>query len=465
MEHNQKASQGPLPISSRIRPGHEEASILIVDDEESIRRTLGAILSDEGFSIQFAENGVTALKAIAEGMTAGKLPAAVILDIWMPGLDGLEVLARIKSDHPSLPVIMVSGHATIATAVKATRLGAVDFIEKPLDLNAIVQAVRRVLAAPQSQLGQSSALAATESSVAVHAAFDLSRLNRLVFNRQNMRGTKFPQRTLAHSALLYGQGLHSGKKSGLILEPLPPDSGIHFASVSETAIVPAHVDFVESTGFATTVRLEQTQAGTIEHLMSALSAYGVTNLLIKCNGEVPVIDGSAKEFCSLFEEVGVVEQPGDAFAIKVTTPVRIGNDKEFLLIEPSDDFTIDYTLRYPAPIGEQHFVFTLSGIESYKREIAGARTFGFVKDVGMLQQQGLALGGRFDNFVLLGEEGVINTTLRHPDEPVRHKILDAIGDLYLLGRRLQGKITAQMTGHSDNVKLAKQLALMLKADR
>jgi UDP-3-O-acyl N-acetylglucosamine deacetylase len=462
MEQNEKVSTYSAS-AAKGASAHAKGRVLVVDDEESIRRTLGAILSDEGYSVQFAEDGIAALRAIEQGAAAQALPSAVILDIWMPGMDGLEVLARLKALHPELPVIMVSGHATIATAVKATRLGAVDFIEKPLDLNAIVQAVKRVLSASPaaSQLLPGKLEAAALQ--AGHSALDRSRLNRLVFSRQTMRGQKFPQRTLANSALLYGQGLHSGKKSGLILEPLPADSGIHFASVSETAIVPAHVDFVESTGFATTVRLEQTQAGTIEHLMSALSAYGVTNLLIKCNGEVPVLDGSAKEFCALFDDVGVVDQAGDAYAIKVTEPVRIGNDKEFLLIEPADDFTIDYTLRYPAPIGEQHFVFTLSDVDSYKREISGARTFGFVKDVGMLQQQGLALGGRFDNFVLLGEEGVINTTLRYPNEQVRHKILDAIGDLYLLGRRLQGKITAQMTGHSDNVKLAQKLAGMLKA--
>jgi UDP-3-O-[3-hydroxymyristoyl] N-acetylglucosamine deacetylase len=462
MEQNEKVATFDSSASAKAVSASTAGRILVVDDEESIRRTLGAILSDEGYAVQFAEDGASALRVVAEGAAASALPSALILDIWMPGMDGLEVLARIKALHPELPVIMVSGHATIATAVKATRLGAVDFIEKPLDLNSIVQAVKRVLSAAPAP---SPVLPGKLEAAALQAGpggFDLSRLNRLVFSRQTMRGQRYPQRTLANSALLYGQGLHSGKKSGLILEPLPADSGIHFASVSETAIVPAHVNFVESTGFATTVRLEQTQAGTIEHLMSALSAYGVTNVLIKCNGEVPVLDGSAKEFCALFDDVGVVDQAGDAYAIKVAAPVRIGNDKEFLLIEPSDDFTIDYTLRYPAPIGEQHFVFTLSDIESYKREISGARTFGFVRDVGMLQQQGLALGGRFDNFVLLGEEGVINTALRYPNEPVRHKILDAIGDLYLLGRRLQGRITAHMTGHSDNVKLAQRLAEMLK---
>jgi UDP-3-O-acyl N-acetylglucosamine deacetylase len=272
-----------------------------------------------------------------------------------------------------------------------------------------------------------------------------------------LRGRALPQRTLAHSAILYGQGLHSGRKSGLILEPLPPNSGIHFVGVSETTVVPAHVDFVESTGFATTVRLGQTQAGTIEHLMSALCAYGISNVLIKCNGEVPVMDGSAREFCRLFEEVGVVDQDGEWYEIEIRKTLEVGDGKEVIKIEPADEFTIEYTLRYPEPVGEQCFSFTLTDAASYRDLIAPCRTFSFVKDVGHLQRQGLALGGRFDNFLLIGQEGVLNDEWRFPNEPVRHKILDAIGDLYLLGRRLRGKVTARMTGHSDNIALLKKV--------
>ena len=118
---------------------------------------------------------------------------------------------------------------------------------------------------------------------------------------------------------------------------------------------------------------------------------------------------------------------------------------------------VDYTLSYPKPLGDQNYKFSLTDPESYKAEIAPARTFGFVKDIGRLQQHGLALGGRFDNFVLFGDTGPLNGSLRFPDEPVRHKILDAIGDLYLLGRRLRGKVTACMTGHSDNADLLRQI--------
>ena len=429
-----------------------DSLILVVDDESSIRRSLEGILRDEGFSTVLAEDGESAIRLL---MTTR--PALVLLDIWMPGMDGIETLRKIKELHPDLPVVMVSGHATISTAIAATRLGAVDFLEKPLDLSGTIQVVRRALAQAHRDEQSSEVRWEAIEPASVGPLRESVTINPVVFGRQPLRGAALPQKTLAHSAILYGQGLHSGRKSGLILEPLPPNSGIHFVGVSETTVVPAHVDFVESTGFATTVRLGQTQAGTIEHLMSALCAYGISNVLVKCNGEVPVMDGSAREFCRLFEEVGVTEQDGEWYEIEIKKPLEVGDDKECIRIEPADAFIVDYTLRYPEPVGEQRFTFTLGDPSVYRDEISPARTFSFIKDVGYLQRQGLALGGRFDNFLLIGAEGAINDAWRFPNEPVRHKILDAIGDLYLLGRRLRGKVTARMTGHSDNIALLKKV--------
>jgi UDP-3-O-acyl N-acetylglucosamine deacetylase len=352
---------------------------------------------------------------------------------------------------------MISGHATISTAVAATRLGAMDFLEKPLDLSGTIQLVRRVLNQAETPVSDNEPRWEAIEPASVGPLRESVTINPVVFTKQTLRGRAMPQKTLAHAAILYGQGLHSGRKSGLILEPLPPNSGIHFVGVSETTVVPAHVDFVESTGFATTVRLGQTQAGTIEHLMSALCAYGISNVLIKCNGEVPVMDGSAREFCRLFEEVGLTEQDGEWYEIDIKKVIEVGDGKESIRIEPADEFSVDYTLRYPEPVGEQQFSFTLTDSASYRDQISAARTFSFVKDVGHLQRQGLALGGRFDNFLLIGTEGAINDEWRYPNEPVRHKVLDAIGDLFLLGRRLRGKVTARMTGHSDNIAILKKV--------
>lgn len=426
--------------------------VLVVDDEASIRRSLEGVLKDEGFSVVLAEDGESAIRILMNTR-----PALVLLDIWMPGMDGLETLRKIKEIHHDLPVVMISGHATISTAVAATRLGAMDFLEKPLDLSGTIQLVRRVLHQSETPVSDSEPRWEAIEPASVGPLRESVTINPVVFTKQTLRGRAMPQKTLAHAAILYGQGLHSGRKSGLILEPLPPNSGIHFVGVSETTVVPAHVDFVESTGFATTVRLGQTQAGTIEHLMSALCAYGISNVLIKCNGEVPVMDGSAREFCRLFEEVGLTEQDGEWYEIDIKKVIEVGDGKESIRIEPADEFSVDYTLRYPEPVGEQQFSFTLTDAASYRDQIAAARTFSFVKDVGHLQRQGLALGGRFDNFLLIGTEGAINDEWRYPNEPVRHKVLDAIGDLFLLGRRLRGKVTARMTGHSDNIAILKKV--------
>lgn len=431
--------------------------VLIVDDEASIRKTLEGILTDEGISVVTAPDGETALEQVRKLQ-----PHLVLLDIWMPGMDGLETLTKIKDFSPQTPVVMISGHANISTALAATKRGAIDFLEKPLDLTSTIKLVHSIL--QQDSHDQLTGTPQWEAlSESTNSTRKASEINPLVFKAQHLKGRALTQKTIAHPAILYGQGLHSGRKSGLILEPLPANSGIHFAAVSESTVVPAHVDFVESTGFATTVRLGQTQAGTIEHLMSALCAYGISNLLIKCNGEVPVMDGSALEFCRLFDDVGVTEQEGPWYEIAVAETLQIGDGKEWIRIEPADELTIDYTLRYPEPVGEQHFTFTLTDPESYRREIAPSRTFSFVKDVGQLQKAGLALGGRFDNFLLIGSEGAINDSWRFSNEPVRHKILDAIGDLYLLGRPLRGKITACMTGHSDNIQLLSKVGTLLKA--
>ncbi len=422
--------------------------ILIVDDEANIRKSLEGVLSDDGYACLHAAGGTEALELLTS-----RNPALVLLDIWMPGMDGIETLRRMKELRPQIPVIMMSGHATIATAIKATQAGASDFIEKPLELDLTLGAIRRALTPVETS--DTGDVSASKTPVGV------PEIQRVVFEKQAMRGSAMPQKTLAHSAVMYGQGLHSGKKSGLILEPLGPDSGIHFIGVSDNRAVPAHLDFVGSTGYATSIRIGSTQVATIEHVMSALNAYGISNLLIKCNGEVPVLDGSAAEFCSLFEEIGLENQRGDWYKIVVKEPVTIGSGRETIRLEPCDGFEIDYTLDYPAPVGRQHYSFRLDDPATYRKEIAPARTFGFVKDIGHLQRQGLALGGRFDNFILFGDDGPINDALRFPDEPVRHKIMDAIGDLYLLGRRLQARVVANMTGHSDNIALLRKVREMM----
>jgi len=257
-----------------------------------------------------------------------------------------------------------------------------------------------------------------------------------------------------------GQGLHSGVRTGLILQPLPPGSGIVFGSILSGHTVPALVDHVDSTGYATTLVRGGMVAKTVEHLLAALHAFGITNLLVKMQGEVPILDGSATEFCALIQEAGCVDQPGTVEELVIDRRYTAGSAEpghKGITIEPADGFSVHYTLDYPPPIGRQEFEFHLTDVEAFRREIAPARTFGFVKEIAQLEQMGLANGGRLNNCILVGHEGVVNAPLRFPDEFVRHKILDIFGDFYLLGRPIRGRVTARMTGHSDNVALLRQL--------
>jgi UDP-3-O-acyl N-acetylglucosamine deacetylase len=438
------------------------ALVLVVDDEDSICSTLTGVLSDENFDTLIAHDGLDAVLKVQSFQ-----PDLVFLDIWMPGSDGIETLQKIKQIAPMTEVIMISGHATIANALEATKRGAFDFIEKPLGIEGVLLTAERALERRERMLAERIAPAMPEKAAAstpVNPLFTHPGMMSPV-----LRGRNLGQRTLKQSAVLYGHALHSGHKGGLVLEPLPLNSGIHFAKMGDSKSVPAYVDFVESTDLATTLRSGCTSAATIEHLMAALSAYRISNLLVKCNGEVPIFDGSAKEFCSVIESVGIEEQGGEWYEIAVDRPVTFRADgkqrssgvqdlaDETITVEPGTGFSVVYDLNYPHPIGHQCVEFTLSGVESFKEAIAPARTFGFLKDIERLQKAGLAAGGRLDNFILIGPERILNTELRFPDELARHKILDIMGDLSLLGRPLAGKITARMTGHSDNVGLLRAL--------
>lgn len=274
------------------------------------------------------------------------------------------------------------------------------------------------------------------------------------------RGEFQPQRSLKRSVVLCGQGLHSGLKGGLILNPLPPNSGIHFGNITSGESIPALVDYVYSAEYATSLRRGVVIARTIEHLMAVLHMYGISNLLVKINDEVPIMDGSALDLCQLIEDGGVEEQGAEAEEIIVKETVTVGNPQnggKHIRIEPAQTLSVTYILDYPRPIGHQEFTFTPCGVEDFKREIAPARTFGFLKDIEKLEQMGLGGGGRLHNVILVDEDRIINAPLRFPDEFVRHKILDVLGDLYLRGKRIRGKVTACMTGHADNVELVRRI--------
>jgi UDP-3-O-acyl N-acetylglucosamine deacetylase len=276
-------------------------------------------------------------------------------------------------------------------------------------------------------------------------------------------GELLRQKTLKKSVVTSGQGLHSGIKTGLVLHPLPPNSGIVFTGISADASVRAHLDYVGSTGYATSLSNKGISVATVEHFLAALHSYGIANLLVKVQSEIPILDGSAIEFCRLIEEAGIEEEEEPWSEIVVDRPYRVGTKGEkSISIEPADTFSVHYLLQYPKPVGRQEHTYIYQGPEVFKEEIAPARTFGFLKDIAKLEKMGLANGGRLSNFILIDDEKIVNTELRFPDELARHKILDIIGDFYLLGKPVRGAITANMTGHSDNIALLKQLRSGLK---
>ncbi|HTY56921.1 MAG TPA: UDP-3-O-acyl-N-acetylglucosamine deacetylase [Candidatus Binataceae bacterium] len=416
-------------------------TVLVVDDEERVRTSLRGILNDEGFRVLDTGNAPAALDIIAR-----ERPRLVLLDVWMPEIDGIELLRRIKLSQPAVEVIMISGHANIQSAVAATKLGAADFIEKPFSVDGLLASIARVLARDESGGASASEARALADNLRTPEA-------------RASAGAR-PQRTIARSIVAGGQGLHTGLKTGVILHPAPPGFGIVFSPLSDEVAIAAQLDNVSDTDYNTTLTSGGHSVRTVEHLMSALHGFGITNLLVKTHGEVPALDGSASEFCRLIEEIGIQEQAPMIEPIRVTRPLEVrhkGRGEEHIRIEPADQLIVDYELVYPAPIGTQRVHFELTSSRAYTEEIAPARTFGFVREMQKLSEMGLASGGRLDNCILVDDEKVVNTELRFPDEFARHKVLDLIGDLYLLGRPIIGHLIASRTGHSDNHALLEEI--------
>lgn len=422
--------------------------ILIVDDEPGILDTLSAILKDEGYRTLVTPSGDEALELFRT-----EHPDVVFLDIWLPDRDGLETLQAIKEHDPNAAVIMMSGHGTSATAVKSIKMGAHDYLEKPLSYDSAVGAVRHAL---ESKSAQAAAGAASVLELG---------LERLEADRHFIAPPRFsitqetetPQRTIAKASVIYGLGLHSGSRTGMVIQPLPPNSGIHFQTLPGGKSIPAHLSHVAQTDYATTLTSGGDHIRTVEHLLSALHAAGITNLLIKVHGEIPVLDGSALEFCRRLLDIGIVDQDAPRPEVVIDRPYRIEEGNKSLVVEPFDGLAVSYFLDYPPPVGQQSVEFTLTGFQSFMEEVAPARTFGFMRDMKMINELGLGTGGRLDNFILVGEDNVLNTELRFPDEFARHKILDIIGDTYLMGYPLRGRVTARLTGHRDNVRVQRQI--------
>jgi len=268
------------------------------------------------------------------------------------------------------------------------------------------------------------------------------------------------QTTIKKSVELVGIGLHKGSPVRLKLEPLESNSGIVFYRSDVDVSIPLVPQNVVDTKMATVIGKDGHVISTIEHLLSAVYAYGIDNLRVIVDAdEVPVMDGSSASFCMLLDEAGIESLDIPKKVMKIVKEVEVKEGEKYVKLSPSPDLQYDFTIKFPHPvIQKQEFVLKFTK-ESYKSEISRARTFGFLHEVQYLRSKGLALGGSLENAIVLDDKKILNPEgLRFTDEFVRHKILDAIGDMSLIGMNFIGNYEALAGSHDLNHKLT--LALL-----
>lgn len=272
------------------------------------------------------------------------------------------------------------------------------------------------------------------------------------------------QRTIGESISAEGVGLHSGQKVRVKLHPAPAHYGLCFwrsdiAGAEPFSLSPENVIDVRH---ATTIGKGESRVRTVEHLLSALHGLGVDNLLVEVEGEeLPAMDGSAYAFVLLLERAGLVNHKEAKEYYRVKAPIKIDLGHRRVEVFPSNAFSISYTMDFNHPYLDREEASFVISPALYKTEIAKARTYGFLKDLAMLRAHGLALGGTLENALLIGDQGVLNGGYRLPDELVRHKLLDLIGDLYVLGKPLLGHVEAYCSGHDLNYQLVDEIYYQL----
>ncbi len=268
------------------------------------------------------------------------------------------------------------------------------------------------------------------------------------------------QRTLQRTVETQGVGLHSGKLVSLRLLPAAANTGIVFVRTDlENREVPARVEWVAQQELAMSLKRDGAQVLTVEHLLAALYATGVDNVRVEINGpEVPVFDGSSRMFLHLIDEAGIKNLAAFQSTLVVRRSVRVASPKgdRFVLVEPADAFEVDYSIDFNhSLVGRQRLALDVTE-ETFRNELSTARTFCFLKDVEAMRARGLALGGSLESAVVIGDHGFLSNP-RMKDEFVRHKALDVVGDLALLGFRIRGRVVAECAGHALHAELVRAL--------
>ena len=267
------------------------------------------------------------------------------------------------------------------------------------------------------------------------------------------------QTTIKKAVELVGIGLHKGIPVRLKLEPLESNSGIIFYRSDVDVAIPLLPENVVDTKMATVIGKNGAVISTIEHMLSAVYAYGIDNLKVIVDAdEIPVMDGSSASFCMLLDEAGLQSLDKPKKVMRIKKDIIVQDGEKYVKLSPSPDLKYDFTIKFPHPvINKQEYVLEFTK-ESYKNEIARARTFGFLHEVQYLRSKGLALGGSLENAIVLDDKKILNPEgLRFPDEFVRHKILDAIGDMSLIGMNFIGNYEAMAGSHDLNHKLTVEL--------
>ncbi|HKE42767.1 MAG TPA: UDP-3-O-acyl-N-acetylglucosamine deacetylase [Casimicrobiaceae bacterium] len=271
------------------------------------------------------------------------------------------------------------------------------------------------------------------------------------------------QSTLKKLIKTTGVGLHTGARVDLTLRPAAPDTGIvfHRVDLPQPVSIPADARNVGDTRLSSSLELNGARVSTVEHLMSALAGLGIDNLHVDVAGpELPILDGSAGPFVFLLQSAGIEEQSAPKRYLRIKSPVEIRQDDKWARFEPHHGFVLDFTIDFPHPVfgSENRHVVIDFAEHSYTKEVSRARTFGFMQDVEAMRSAGLALGGSLQNAIVLDETRVLNSEgLRYDNEFAKHKVLDAIGDLYLLGHSLIGRYAAYKSGHALNNAVSRLL--------
>lgn len=419
-------------------------SVLIIDDEEDILNACKNVLEDEDYDVEIAKDYNEAMKVFSS-----KNIDLVFLDVWLPNTDGLDILSHIKEEYPNTEVIMMSGHAGVETAVRATKMGAYDFLEKPISISKLLSSCDEVLNKKESY-----------GDTKINYSNDINNSDKSKLKY------KVPQRTIAKSVVVSGFALMEGRKTALTLVPAPVNTGIIFVDINtNTNIKLSHENILskDKSGAVNSTALinGNRHIKTTEHFLAALHMMGITNLIVKCDGEVPNVDGSALVFCDALKEAGYIEQEDYIEPIVIDKELIYGNvddNETYVMLSPYDGLEINLRIDFAGGIGVQQYDYRFESFEQFSKDIGRARSFNTIDNIDYAQKNGMAGSGMIGSHIILCDGKVINTKLHFDNEFVRHKILDIIGDLYILARPIKAKIIANKSSHSFNHSVVHDLA-------